>query len=107
MNNLSFSRSLPYFTRCVNCFLRREAPRHVYTNFILRRGCVGAPHRDTRSGPFPTAVLALTTTHKDEGLQDHLGRVYKMHNGLELAGTVVNIDEFSTLMLAKSFIVVM
>ena len=77
MNNLTLCRNLPYFTKCVNRFIRIVAPSHPYTNFVIRQGCVGAPHRDTRNGPFPTAILSLTKPSPGEGLwfQDILGRV--------------------------------
>ena len=93
MNILTLSRNLPYFTQCVNRFLNRVAASHPYTNFVIRQGCVGTPHRDTRNAPFPTAILSLTKPSPGEGLwfQDILGRVYKTHNGVELAGTVVDL----------------
>ena len=94
MNILTLSRNLPFFTHCVNRFINMTAPSHSYTNFVIRQGCVGTPHRDTRNGPFPTAIMSLTKPSPGEGLwfQDNLGRVYKKHNGVDLAGTVVSLD---------------
>ena len=58
---LTLSIDLPYFNFAVNKYLCWAAPNHKYTTFVLRRGAIEAPHRDTRNAPFPSLVQAFTT----------------------------------------------
>ena len=62
---LTLSIDLPYFNFAVNKYLCWAAPNHKYTTFVLRKGAVEVPHRDTRNAPFPSLVQAFTTPNWD------------------------------------------
>ena len=85
----------PLFTRVVTKFLGSVCPQHVYTSFVIRRGCFHKVHRDIQNGPTGAAVVALSNTLPGEGLwvQDKLGNVLKEHNGEQVAGTVRSLHE--------------
>ena len=77
---LTLSIDLPYFNFVVNKYIHWVAPVHLFTTFVLRRGAVDKPHRDTRNAPLPSLVQAFSTPSWDhDGLwvQDVMGTVEK------------------------------
>ena len=88
---LTLSIDLPYFCFVVNKYLYWAAPAHKYTTFVLRRGAVDKPHRDTRNAPFPSLVQAFRTPcWERDGLwvQDALGTVTKHHLNEPVVGRI-------------------
>ena len=91
---LTLSIDLPYFNFAVNKYLCWAAPNHKYTTFVLRRGAIEAPHRDTRNAPFPSLVQAFTTPNwNTDGLwvQDPVGTIAKQHLDQTVLGRVQSI----------------
>ena len=88
---LTCSIDLPYFNFIVNKYIHWVAPAHLFTTFVLRRGAVDKPHRDTRNAPFPSLVQAFRTPCWDnDGLwvQDFMGTVMKTHLNEPVLGRV-------------------
>ena len=88
---LTLSIDLPYFNFAINKYLCWAAPNHKYTTFVLRKGAVEVPHRDTRNAPFPSLVQAFTTPNWDtDGLwvQDPAGTIPKQHLDQTIMGRV-------------------
>ena len=87
----TLSIDLPYFNFAVTRYLHWVAPAHKFTTFVLRRGVIGFPHRDTRNAPLPSLVQAFTTPDWErDGLwvQDRLGTVPKSHRGKLVFGRI-------------------
>ena len=84
----------PLFTMVVTRFLVAACPQHVFTSFVIRRGCYSKVHRDIQNGPTGAAVIALSEVHEHEGLwiQDRTGTTFKEHNGVLIAGTVLPLS---------------
>ena len=75
----------------MNKYLHWVAPAHRFTTFVLRRGAVETPHRDTRNAPFPSLVQAFSTPDwEKDGLwvQDPVGTVPKRHLNQTAMGRV-------------------
>ena len=78
----------------VNKYLCWAAPNHKYTTFVLRKGAIEVPHRDTRNAPFPSLVQAFTTPNWDtDGLwvQDPAGTIPKQHLDQTIMGRVQSL----------------
>ena len=91
---LTLSIHLPYFNFAVNKYLCWAAPNHKYTTFVLRKGALEMPHRDTRNAPFPSLVQAFTTPNwETDGLwvQDPAGTIPKQHLDQTLMGRVQSL----------------
>ena len=88
---LTLSIDLPFFNFVVNKYIRWVAPAHLFTTFVLRRGAVEKPHRDTRNAPFPSLIQAFSTPSWDrDGLwvQDVMGTVTKQHLNEPVVGRI-------------------
>ena len=92
---LNHSHDMPFMTMAVNKFMASMCPTHLYSSFVLRRGCVAEVHRDYRNGPNPSCIIALTPCLPGEGLwvRDIAGNVSLSFKGQELLGTVRHIEE--------------
>ena len=91
---LTLPIDLPYFNFAVNKYLCWAAPNHKYTTFVLRKGAIETPHRDTRNAPFPSLVQAFTTPNWDtDGLwvQDPAGTIPKQHMDQTIMGRVQSL----------------
>ena len=88
---LTLSIDLPYFNFIVCKYVHWIAPTHKFTTFVLRKGAVERPHRDTRNAPFPSQVQAFRTPCWElDGLwvQDVLGTVTKQHLNESVVGRI-------------------
>ena len=91
---LSHCIETPYMAMIVNRFIRTLAPMHPYSTWVIRQGCRGNPHRDIRNGPIDSWIVSLTQCKPRDGswIADRIGRVYKVHRGQDIAGTVLDLS---------------